>query len=826
MLNVAEALTLGTRHHQAGQLADAERIYRQVLTVEPDNPQALHLLGLLAMQGRQFEMAIELIGRAIRGDRRQATFHANLGEALRHAGRLDDAIAAYRTALTIQPGVAQIHVMLAGAQLSAGRTDEAIANLREALRLSPEDNPARTRLGHALHEQGQLSEAEVCFRRVLRADPRSAEAHFNLAGVLQSQSKHDDAAASYQTVLQLNPDTVEAHNNLGTLFRARGALPEAAFHFEQAIRIQHDYAPAQVNLGLIREIQGQLPTAADCFRAALAADPGCSLARNSLGAVMQKLGQIGEAIANYRDSVRIDPRDATARLGLACALQSHGNLPLALVEFDELARLQPDNAETHTRLGIVRHKLDQVDAAVEAFRRATQLRPDYAPAFNNLAACLHARGQIEQALPHLRRAVELAPGDSFFHSNLVHALNYAPHVDASTIYEEHVNWGRRHADPLMGQSSQQGIDCDPLRRLRVGYVSPNFRAQAISIFTEPIFSFHNHREFEIVCYSDVKQPDVATARFRSASDRWIETAVMTDAALAQQIAADRIDILVDLTGHLDSHRLLAFARKPAPVQVTYMGYQNTTGMRAMDYRITDDWSDPPGMTERFHTEELVRLPRAFFCYRPLAEAPVENAAPVFTSGRITFGSFNKVAKFNIPLLSTWAQILAHVPNSRLIVLAEPSDDAVERTRSLFVEHGVAGERVEFVGKRSRGEYLRLHQQVDIALDTFPFNGHTTVCEALWMGAPVVVLAGNTYVTRFGGSALVNLDLQELIAASPEEYIEIAVQLAGDVERLQTLRTGLRPRMEASPLLDAAGFTRHLETAYREMWTRWCSRQTV
>jgi predicted O-linked N-acetylglucosamine transferase (SPINDLY family) len=241
----------------------------------------------------------------------------------------------------------------------------------------------------------------------------------------------------------------------------------------------------------------------------------------------------------------------------------------------------------------------------------------------------------------------------------------------------------------------------------------------------------------------------------------------------------------------------------------------------MDYRLTDAWSDPPGTTEQLHTEELVRLPRAFFCYRPLQGAPPENALPFLSSGRITFGSFNKVAKFNTPLLSTWAKILARVPDSRLIVLAEPSDDAVERTQALFAGHGVAAQRVEFVGKRSRGEYLRLHHQVDIALDTFPFNGHTTVCEALWMGVPVVVLAANTYVTRFGGSALVNLDLQDLIAASPEEYVDIAVRLAGDVGRLETLRGELRRRMETSPVLDAAGFTQNLEAAYRQMWCRWC-----
>jgi protein O-GlcNAc transferase len=397
-----------------------------------------------------------------------------------------------------------------------------------------------------------------------------------------------------------------------------------------------------------------------------------------------------------------------------------------------------------------------------------------------------------------------------------------PHVDAQSVFEEHLRWAARHADPLTPVPPRRALDRAPDRRLKIGYVSPYFRQHAISVFTEPVLAAHDHQHFEILCYSDLKHPDAVSQRFRAAADRWIDTAADSDAQLAERIAAEGVDILVDLTGHLEGSRLLAFARKPAPIQVTYIGYQNTTGMRAMDYRLTDDFADPPGMTDRYYSERLVRLPRAFFCYQPASEAPPVNRLPALDRGRITFGSFNKLAKVTGEVLSTWAQVLAAVPDSRLLILADPSTAAHERVQAVMAAHRVAGQRVEFVAKRPRREYLELHQQVDIALDAFPFNGHTTLCEALWMGVPVVMLAGQTYVSRFGGSALRNLNLEAWIAASTDEYVRTAVDWAGDLERLQSLRGGLRPRMLASPLLDAVGFTRNLEAVYRQLWTSHCA----
>ena len=362
--------------------------------------------------------------------------------------------------------------------------------------------------------------------------------------------------------------------------------------------------------------------------------------------------------------------------------------------------LNPSFGELHRNLAGSLRAVGEIDLAVAANQRAVELQPDSAQGHNDLASLLHLRGQIEDALPHFRRAVRLAPDDSFLQANLAHALNYAPRVDAQTIYDEHVRWGSCHADCL-SPVPRSAVDYTPGRRLRIGYVSAYFREHAIAVFSEPIVAAHDRAQFEVVCYSDVRHPDAATARFRATADRWVDTVAMNDAELARQIAADRIDILVDLTGHLAENRLPAFARRPAPIQVTYLGYQNTTGMRAMDYRLTDAWSDPDGQTDWYYTEKLVRLPRAFFCYRPLDAAPSVHDLPASATGRVTFGAFNKLAKITSEVLATWANILARSATSRLLLLAEPSEHAMARVRETFEGHGVARERVEFVGKRPR-----------------------------------------------------------------------------------------------------------------------------
>ncbi len=382
--------------------------------------------------------------------------------------------------------------------------------------------------------------------------------------------------------------------------------------------------------------------------------------------------------------------------------------------------------------------------------------------------------------------------------------------------------GPRHAEPLTAAAAPHCNDRTGDRPLRVGYVSPHFRHHAVSFFVEPVIAAHDRQRFEVFLYANTTRSDATTQRYGQMPLAWREIAALDDDAAAQTIRDDRIDILVDLSGHLANNRLPLFARKPAPVQVTYLGYQTTTGMSAMDYRLTDPHSDPPGLTDEDYTEKLVRLPGSFFCYQAPPGTPEANELPAAASGHVTFASLNHVNKFTPELFAAWGRILRTVPNARLMVLAYTPGELEHKLRRIVAEQGADPAQVEVVNRRPGLAYFQFHASIDIALDTFPFNGHTTVCDALWMGVPSVMMEGDRYSSRFGGSGLVTLGLQEWIARDADEYVAIAANIAGDLPRLAELRRTLRERLAASPLCDAAGFARKLEAAYRQMWHTWCA----
>jgi predicted O-linked N-acetylglucosamine transferase (SPINDLY family) len=404
-------------------------------------------------------------------------------------------------------------------------------------------------------------------------------------------------------------------------------------------------------------------------------------------------------------------------------------------------------------------------------------------------------------------------------------MNYHPGMEASAIAEEHRRWNQVHAEPLRPFILPHTNERSPSRRLRIGYVSPDFRAHSVAYFLEGLLEHHDHSQVEVFCYAEVANPDAVTARMEQLAGHWRRITGMPDAEVAELIRHDGIDILVDLAGHTANRRLLVFARKPAPVQVTWLGYPNTTGLDTIDYRLTDHFADPPGSTEHLHSEQLIRLPQSAWCYRPLENPPPVSAPPVHDTGHITFGCFNAMPKINRPLLELWSGILLAVPGSRLL-LKNASLGETSMQHQLWKqlqEMGIGPERVEMVGcVPDLSGHLGMYGRVDIALDTFPYHGTTTTCEALWMGVPVVTLAGKTHVSRVGASLLSNLGHQEWIASIPEEYVKIAVELAKDLPRLTALRSTLRERMQASPLMDAAGFARDIEAAYRKIWRTWCA----
>ncbi len=543
-----------------------------------------------------------------------------------------------------------------------------------------------------------------------------------------------------------------------------------------------------------------------------------------LGAINGAMGLFQEAETCCRRVLQIRPDFAEAHLNLGNALNKQGAKKAAAESFRQALNCQPDYANAYHALGNVLRDLMEHQQAAECFEQVLRITPRNAAAYVDLGNTRKAQGRIKDAISCFQQALIINPDYEQAHVNIIACMNYDHTVSAKAVSQAHLDWGRQLRQKA-GTPVPHSNRPDPGRRLRVGYVSPDLRAHSVTFFFTPLLANHDAAQVETICYTDVRVPDATTERLRSLAGAWRYTRGISDARLDAMIREDAIDILIDLAGHTQDSRLGVFARKPAPVQVSYLGYPNTTGLRAVDYRLTDVWADPSGLTDAYYAETLVRLPDGFLCYEPPPEAPPVAPLAAKKAGNITFGSFNNLAKCTTDVIRLWASILQTVPGSRLILKSHWLADASTRRRyfDLFSEGGIARDRVEmFAWLESIEEHLSLYDRVDIALDTFPYNGTATTCEAMWMGVPVVTLAGTVHACRVGASLLNQVGLMELIANSEAEYIAVAAALAGDLERLSRLRTGLRARVAASSLGDPLGFARRVEACYREMWKKWCA----
>ena len=823
-LTIPSALQLAIQHHQAGRLREAEASYRKILARDPQCVDALHLLGVIAHQVGQHELAVELIGRAAALAPDTPAIHSNLGEAYRHLHRLDAAVANFHRALTLQPDFPDALNNLGNALIAQHKPDEAEACFRRALALQPDLCSAHYNLGLILRARGQLNEAVASLRQTLVLNPNLAEAHNNLGSLFGDLGRFDEALACFHQALVLKPDFSQAHSNVGDLLRLRGQIDEAVAAYRQALAFNPDLASAHYHLGLIAIARGRSDEALASFRQALALQPNFAIAHYHLGNFCMERGQSEEAAAYFLKALALDPGLAEAHNNLGGLLKDRGQLDDAAACFQRALELKPDLAQAHSNLGQIFRLRGELDEAVACYRRTLALDPALAETHNSLGNALGDLGQFDEAILSYRRAGELKGNDPQVHSNLVYTLHFHPRYDAQAIHQEHRRWCEEHATPLTKSIPPHPNDRTPDRRLRLGYVSPDFRHQAECFFVLPLLEAHDHAQVEVHAYASVRAPDATTERMRRSFDVWHDVLHLTDAQLADQIRADGIDILIDLTMHMANHRLLTFARKPAPVQVTWLAYPATTGLAAIDYRLSDRRLEPPGESDPFSAEIPVRLPDSWCCYDPLIERPPSCVPPAMQTGRITFGSLNHFRKINEEVLHLWARVLVAVPDSRLLLLS-PAGSAQERVSTMLSKQGVTADRVAFVSLQPRPEYLQTYEQIDICLDPFPYNGITTTLDALWMGVPVLTLPGPLPPARVGASFLTTLGLPELIASSETDYIVRAAALARDLPRLAGLRAELRERMQRSPLMDAPRFARNVEGAYRAMWHRWCGQRT-
>jgi predicted O-linked N-acetylglucosamine transferase (SPINDLY family) len=538
-----------------------------------------------------------------------------------------------------------------------------------------------------------------------------------------------------------------------------------------------------------------------------------------LGNALGERGNFVEAIGEYRRAIEIDPRFYDAFLELGVALKEIGEASEAIRAFRTAIELRPKSADAWNNLGTALLLKGRHEEASGALLTAIQLRPNYVQAYYNLAIAMTEQGDIARAIGLYRKAIELEPGSSRIHSGLLYTLYFATGMTKGQLIAEHRQWARRHADPLKAGWRSHGNSREAGRRLRIGYVSPEFKVHPVGRFILPLIAGHHREQVEIFCYSAVQSPDELTAEMKRCVSGWRDIQVMSDEAVAELIRADGIDILVDLSMHM-GYRLGIFALKPAPIQITYLAYVGTTGLDAVDYRITDPFLDPPGegSGEDF-CEKPLYIP-SYWCYGPTIEDAECGPLPSIKNGFVTFGSLNNFRKINPAVRAVWTELLRAVPGSRLMIHAHEGRHR-EKLLGSFAAAGIASDRISFVGTLPLADYLRQYQSIDIALDTFPYAGGTTTCDALWMGVPVVTLAGDLGVSRSGVSILSNIGMTDLIARTPEEYVRMAADLAGDESRMVRLRGTIREQMKRSPLMDAIGFAAGVETAYRRVWRVWC-----
>ena len=706
--------------------------------------------------------------------------------------------------------------------LAAGHFPQAEREAESWLEDDPNNALAWNLLGLSLFKQGKP--AAAAFEAAIRLSPDDPGLLLNLGIELQRNQQADRALACYTRALAAAGDNIEILGRLASAFLGLHRLGDAETCYRRVQALAPGIAEIELNLGNVLQMQGRIDEALACYRQALLWRPGFAQAEYNQGVVLQARGQYGEAADAYRRALACRPDDAAAHLNLGNTLQAMGQLLEAEDCYRRALSFRGDYPEALLGLGNIQQARGQFDAALASFERAIAARPAFPAAYLNLGNTLKALGRLDDAVRHYRLALDIDGDFWVAHSNLLFVQNLMPETRGDTLLADARCFGERVRRSARAATTWANPP-DPGRRLRVGFVSGDFRRHPVSYFLESVLAAlrQDHADaLALFAYSSVRREDELTARLRPLFDSWHGVTGVADEAVAEKVRSDGIDILLDLSGHIEFNRLPVFAWKPAPVQASWLGYQGTTGVAAIDYVIADPWAVLPE-DERYLTEKVWRLPETLWCMTPPIDQPV-GPLPALASKQFTFGCLNNLDKLNDSVVGVWARILSALPGSRLVLKDKQLAHAATRERiaGLFRRHGVDPRRLLMLGPTSRAEHLATCNRIDIALDPFPYTGATTTVECLWMGVPVLTLAGDRFIARQGVSLLMNAGLPDWIAVDEDDYVAKALAHAADLPRLATLRAGLRAEVLASPLFDARRFATHFTAALRAMWRLWCA----
>ncbi|MBF0194248.1 MAG: tetratricopeptide repeat protein [Magnetococcales bacterium] len=671
----------------------------------------------------------------------------------------------------------------------------------------------------------RYNEADKLCTAILQKMPDHIEA-LNLLGVIaQKVNRYDLAVDLFRKIIEINPNIASAYNNLGAAYKEQGKLEKASFNFTKSITIKPDYDEAHSNLANVLFEQGKLEEAVESCEASIALNVNCASAYFNLGNVKNEQGKTDIAIVNYQKAIAINPNYADALFNLGAVFQKDKKTLEATQCFKKVISINPSFANAHFSLAGVLYEAGEIDGSVASYKKTIKIKPDYEEAYLNLGAILNWQIKLEEAADCYKKAILLKPKDPAAYSCLFLCSQYMFNQTQENLFLMHKEFANVADNNLIVNKKSRNIDVSIKRKLQIGLVSPDLGFHPIGYFMTGFFKYYSRKELEITCYADHKN-DELTQLLKSHCDNWVATDDISSDELAKVIARDNIDILIDLAGHTINNRLSTFAKKPAPIQMSWAGYVGTTGLPTMDWLIADKHYVPED-EDKFYTEKILRLPDSWVCYTPPWYVPdIAREQPQTTdidNKQFILGCFANPAKINADMASVWAKILLKHPTAKLLLMYDKMDDAwnIKRVKNFFINEGVEQDRVIIEGKRPHRDFLARYNSVDLALDTLPYSGGLTTMEALLMGVVVVTTPGSTFAGRHAKSILYAVGLKELVAENLDEYVKLVSKLIDDPQRLQKLRQGLRERFLQSPLCDGQKFSNDFTHELRLIWKKWC-----
>ena len=812
-LTLDEALQQAVEAHKAGKILEANRLYTFILQALPKHPDANHNMGILAVGVGKLKEALPFFKIALEANPSIGQYWLSYIDALIQLDQIVDA----------QTVLDQVKVKGASGE-AFEHLEQRISSLNETQEKNASHIAGQNQAKPNVLDSLKLDQAiRLAKKKAKEGSPEDANHIYN--DIIVRFPKNKRALDGIKSLLggfigkapkALEPPKGQLHHVINLC--QQGQLQKALDRAQQLLQ-QFPKSLILYNIqGIANTGLGQFDSAINSYKQALKIKADDAEVYSNMGNALKGKGDLEAAIDSYKKALKIKPDYAEAYNNIGTVLNDKGDIDAAIDSYNMALKIKPDYAEAYNNVGNTLQGSGQLGLAIDSYKKALKIKSDYAEAYNNLGATLLKLGRYEEAGASFNQAIEFKIDFSSAYNNKNNCLNYFMSCSPLSIFEQHLEFGKQFGGlqtaPLLSPRSNLQTE----RRLRVGYVSGDFRQHSVAHFFEPLLQHHNSDVVEIFCYYNDTPIDEMTEHLMTTSNHWRSIVGITDSDAANLIRNDKIDILVDLSGHSSKNRLLVFAQKPAPIQVTWLGYPNTTGLSEIDYRFTDIIADPIGEADELHSEALVRLPNGFQCYKGNEAFYSNSELPFMRRGHITFGSFNNLAKVTPEVIKIWSNILHKIPTSHLLLKGSQINHLKSHYLELFKQEGITENRIEYhIRLPNIDDHLALYNTIDIGLDPFPFNGATTTCEALWMGVPVITLMGDRHVGRVGASILTNVGLTDFIAQDIDGYIQLAVEMAANTNYLKKIRKDLRKRMKRAPLCDGRSFASDVESAYQKMW---------